>query len=68
MSRDLPNPVSYTHLNSDVFVMPSVSEPFGIAPLEAMPVSYTNLAMEIEYICIKRFNLKIEKTYKIGRI
>ena len=22
--------------NSDVFVMPSVSEPFGIAPLEAM--------------------------------
>jgi len=25
-----------TYKNSDVFVMPSVSEPFGIAPLEAM--------------------------------
>ena len=33
--------------NSDVFVMPSVSEPFGIAPLEAMPVSYTHLSSKV---------------------
>jgi glycosyltransferase involved in cell wall biosynthesis len=30
------NQVYMCYKNSDVFVMPSVSEPFGIAPLEAM--------------------------------
>ena len=36
---------------SDVYVMPSVSEPFGISPLEAMSVRYAYYYIKTKWLC-----------------
>ncbi|RGY83499.1 hypothetical protein DXA23_04595 [Phocaeicola vulgatus] len=49
-----------------------ISASFGVVSISfgvnSIAWEITPKAMEIEYIRIKRFNLKIEKAYTIGRI
>ena len=51
-----------------VFISASLWSYLHKLGVNSIALEITPKAMEIEYIRIKRFNLKIEKAYTIGRI